>query len=544
MGYHNSSNDGTYSYDYKSNTKGGFKRMHGKSVTANTSPISSNPRHGSTKNHMQSLNKNDIGLSHSQHVSPTMPKSQKFYQTKGKGSLPINTSYALAQIGKKTYVIPTSVAKNTDASSNSKSGSYKGNTAYYDALGYGKYSIPGSKKTKKHDSVNFQNRLNLKMINDYEEKKAFSLVSSISNNRKDINDPINIRAMEHMCLNKESPLGIRDEQDLRALMQQNKLIKGFNLENLIMDGGTGGGNSKRVNNYLKNKPSKRSNSESGKIKGKNGNIYSKKSSKKTSATGKITKYFGGSRKNSKYKALDMTNIMKQDTNKGYNTFKKKYSASHRSDLRKKTNSAEPPDGRTVNSPGNQVPYHRHHKSVNNQKNSNVATSKNKSKHYVMSQGNSELKQTLEKAKRKGKGLRSLHRSDLHSLDRDDSSEYEIVREGDHPMMSKEMNIPSELYTSYKRQKLISSALDTPISQFSKDTSPQFVVHKNGKIRTSSLVGKGSRPNTLKDSKKRASSSNAAQHRQYLPDSTAHNSANSHDASALAENYSVQKYYEM
>jgi hypothetical protein len=53
------------------------------------------------------------------------------------------------------------------------------------------------------------------------------------------------------------------------MMQQNKLIKGINLDNLIMDGGTGGGNSKRVNNYLKGKSSsKRSNSESGKIKGK------------------------------------------------------------------------------------------------------------------------------------------------------------------------------------------------------------------------------------------------------------------------------------
>lgn len=39
MGYHNSSNDGTYSYDYKG-PKAGYKRIHGKSVTANTSPVS------------------------------------------------------------------------------------------------------------------------------------------------------------------------------------------------------------------------------------------------------------------------------------------------------------------------------------------------------------------------------------------------------------------------------------------------------------------------------------------------------------------------
>jgi hypothetical protein len=548
MGYHNSSNDGTYSYDYKNNNKGGYKRMHGKSVTANTSPMSSNQRHAGTKKHMQSLNKNDIGFSHSQHVSPTISQSNKFYQSKGKSSLPTSTSYALAQIGKKTYVIPTSTAKNTEPSSkNSSKGSNKGKTAYYDALGYGKYSISGSKKSKKRDSVNFQNRLNLKMINDYEEKKAFSLVSSISN-KKDIGDPINIRAMEHLHLNKESPLGIRDEQDLRALMQQNKLIKGFNLDNLIMDGGTGGGNSKRVNNYLKNKPSKQSNSESGKIKGKN-SIYSNKQSKKSSTKGKITKYFGGSRKNSKYKALDMTNITKQECNKGYNTYKKKYSNANAnaSELRRKTNSVEPPDNKDVTSPGNQVAYHRHHKSVNNAKNNNVGTTKNKSKPYGNSQGNSELKQNLDKAKGKGrgKGLRSLHRSDINSLDRDDSSEYEIIRDNGHPMISKEMNIPAELYNSYKRQNLISSALDTPISKFSKETSPQFVVHKNKKIRTSSLVGKGSRANSSKESKKRASSSNAANRRHYLPASNNLNLANSHDVSGqLAENYSMQKYYEM
>lgn len=52
------------------------------------------------------------------------------------------------------------------------------------------------------------------------------------------------------------------------LIQQNKLAKGSNLDYIIMDGGTGGGNSKRVNNYMKNRSSKRSNSKSGKIKGK------------------------------------------------------------------------------------------------------------------------------------------------------------------------------------------------------------------------------------------------------------------------------------
>lgn len=56
--------------------------------------------------------------------------------------------------------------------------------------------------------MKLQNRLNLKMINEYEEKKAFSLVSSINNTKKELNDPINIRAMEHIGMNKESPLGI------------------------------------------------------------------------------------------------------------------------------------------------------------------------------------------------------------------------------------------------------------------------------------------------------------------------------------------------
>lgn len=46
------------------------------------------------------------------------------------------------------------------------------------------------------------------MINEYEEKKAFSLVSNLSNHKKDLNDPINLRGMEHNMINKESPLGI------------------------------------------------------------------------------------------------------------------------------------------------------------------------------------------------------------------------------------------------------------------------------------------------------------------------------------------------
>jgi len=185
--------------------------------------------------------------------------------------MPVTTSYALAQIGKKTYVIPTSMSKGSEPSTkhSTKNSTYKGNTAYYDALGYNKYNISGPKKSSKKDSLKIQNRLNLKMINEYEEKKAFSLVSSINNTRKDLHDPINIRAIDHIGLSKESPLGICDEQDLRHMMQQNKLIKGINLDHLIMDGGTGGGNSKRVNNYIKGKSSsKRSNSESGKIKGK------------------------------------------------------------------------------------------------------------------------------------------------------------------------------------------------------------------------------------------------------------------------------------
>ena len=52
--YHNSSHDGNYSYDYKGSNKYKYTSMHGKSVTANTSPVSSSNRHP-TKKHMQSL---------------------------------------------------------------------------------------------------------------------------------------------------------------------------------------------------------------------------------------------------------------------------------------------------------------------------------------------------------------------------------------------------------------------------------------------------------------------------------------------------------
>ena len=101
----------------------------------------------------------------------------------------------------------------------------------------------------------------------------------------------------------------------------------------------------------------------------------------------------------RYKALDMSNLAKQDS-KGYS--KKKY-GSNPSELRRKTNSVEPPEEMSAQSPHGSGKYHRHHKSVNHPKHSNAGQSK-KTKHYVMSQGNSELKQTLEKAKRKGKAL--------------------------------------------------------------------------------------------------------------------------------------------
>lgn len=98
MNYHNTSNDGTYSYDFK-NTKGNFKKMHTKSVTANTSPVSSNVIHPNKK-HIQSLNKSEIGFSQSQQCSPSLSKSHKIYQNSEKGSAPLSTLYTLAQIGK------------------------------------------------------------------------------------------------------------------------------------------------------------------------------------------------------------------------------------------------------------------------------------------------------------------------------------------------------------------------------------------------------------------------------------------------------------
>lgn len=228
-------------------------------------------------------------------------------------------------------------------------------------------------------------------------------------------------------------------------------------------------------------------------------------------------------------------IIGKTDNRGYSN-KKKYSQNS-SDIRRKTNSVEPPEGVIVTSPHSQPQYHhRHHKSVAQPKPNNIGASKNRTKHYVMSQGNSELKQTLERAKRKGKGLRSLHRSDVNSLDRDNSSDYERFEQ---PLVSKEMKIPSDVYSSHKRQKLISSAVDTPISQISKNKSPQFIVHKNGKVRTSSL-NNNSRTNSKKD-KKRATSSSTSQNRKYLTGTK--NSSNNHDMSAKIENYAVQKYYD-
>ena len=96
-------------------------------------------------------------------------------------------------------------------------------------------------------------------------------------------------------------------------------------------------------------------------------------------------------KNSKYRPLEIS-IGKQESGKNYST-KKKYSKNP-GKMRRKTNSVEPPDGIVVNSPHNQK-YHRHHKSVTAPKATNFAPPKHKTKHYVMSQGNSELKQTLE-----------------------------------------------------------------------------------------------------------------------------------------------------
>jgi len=73
----------------------------------------------------------------------------------------------------KTYIIPTGLSNSSDNNTkpSSKNSTYK-NTAYYDALGYQKFSVPDAKqiKTNKKDGLNMQNKLNLKMINEYEEK--------------------------------------------------------------------------------------------------------------------------------------------------------------------------------------------------------------------------------------------------------------------------------------------------------------------------------------------------------------------------------------
>ncbi len=71
----------------------------------------------------------------------------------------------------KTYIIPTGLSNSSDNNTkpSTKNSTYK-NTAYYDALGYQKFSVPDAKKPNKKDSMNMQNKLNLKMINEYEEK--------------------------------------------------------------------------------------------------------------------------------------------------------------------------------------------------------------------------------------------------------------------------------------------------------------------------------------------------------------------------------------
>lgn len=150
--YHNSSHDGNYSYDYKS-TKYKYTNMHGKSVTANTSPVASTGRHPHKKQ-MMGMKKGEHGFSQSQQCSPTLSKSHKLYGSKGKTSSQMSTAYALAQIGKKTYAVPTNLSKSIEKSTklSSKGSTYKGNTAYYDVLGYNQYNMLMSKKNKKKDS--------------------------------------------------------------------------------------------------------------------------------------------------------------------------------------------------------------------------------------------------------------------------------------------------------------------------------------------------------------------------------------------------------
>lgn len=123
---------------------------------------------------MHSIPKGELSFLHSQNVSPSLSKSHKIYQNKGNSSVQGHASYALAQIGKKTYVIPqripTKVSNHVEWVKHHNTGMGKGNTAYYDALGYsGKYGkSKQSKKAAKKDSLkNRDHPLNLKMINEY-----------------------------------------------------------------------------------------------------------------------------------------------------------------------------------------------------------------------------------------------------------------------------------------------------------------------------------------------------------------------------------------
>lgn len=80
----------------------------------------------------------------------------------------------------------------------------------------------------------------------------------------------------------------------------------------------------------------------------------------------------------------------------------------------------------------------------------------KSNNYVMSQGTKELKKTLKTAKRKGHGMRSVPISEVQSFEKNRSSEEDFQSSLDEPSTN-------EIYNPSKRKKMVSSALDTPIT---------------------------------------------------------------------------------
>ena len=221
-------------------------------------------------------------------------------------------------------------------------------------------------------------RLNLKLINDYEERKAFSLVSSINNTQKNLHDPMALRARD--ISSKESPLGMHEINDLRFLaQQQKKMIKaGVNIDNLFLDGGTGGPGKISIGSAVHSKKPSYSS-----LPSKQGH---KRSSSEMGKNAPVDFLFRQRKPGSKFFLVQQpgkpAEMMKSES-KGHVS---DHYLQNPVELRKKTASVEPP--RAGPRPG-EATYQIH---FARQSNSQAAVAKLKANNYLASQ---ELKKSLE-----------------------------------------------------------------------------------------------------------------------------------------------------